>query len=76
MHIFIQHLYLVRSNNHEEALKKWKLLYGMIPLLFAEPNPAPLKYCLNKLGLIESDEVRLPLIGITQELKIKLDKML
>jgi 4-hydroxy-tetrahydrodipicolinate synthase len=73
---FIDIYNLVKSNNHEEALKRWKSLYGMIPLLFAEPNPAPLKYCLNKLGLIESDEIRLPLVGITEELKIKLDKIL
>ena len=40
----------------------------MIPLLFAEPNPTPVKYCLKKLGLIESDEVRLPLVNISKEL--------
>ncbi len=45
----------------------------MIPLLFAEPNPTPVKYCLKKLGLIESDEVRLPLVNISKELEEKLD---
>lgn len=73
---FIEVYNLVKANNHQVALEKWKSLYGMIPLLFAEPNPAPLKYCLKKLGLIESDEIRLPLVGITEGLKVKLDKII
>lgn len=73
---FIEVYNLVKANNHQEALKKWKSLCGMIPLLFEEPNPGPLKYCLNKLGLIDSDEIRLPLVNITQELKVKLDKII
>lgn len=73
---FIDVYKLVKKNNHQEALKKWKELYKFIPLLFAEPNPTPLKYCLNKLGLIDSSEVRLPLISITKELEIQLDNIL
>ncbi len=34
----------------------------------------PLKYILNKLGLIDSPELRLPLIGISDELKGELNK--
>lgn len=70
---FIEIYNLIKENNHQEALKIWRNLYNMIPLLFSEPNPAPLKYCLNKLGLIDSDEVRLPLVNITAELEKKLD---
>lgn len=72
---FIEVYNLVKKNNHKAALEKWKELYEFIPLLFAEPNPTPLKYCLNKLGLIDSDEVRLPLMNITQELENKLDEI-
>jgi len=70
---FIEVYNLVKANNHQAALKKWQSLYNMIPLLFAEPNPTPLKYCLKKLGLIDSDEVRLPLVNITEELQNKLN---
>lgn len=70
---FIQIYNLIKENNHKAALKIWSDLYNMIPLLFSEPNPTPLKYCLNKLGLIDSDEVRLPLVNITSELEKKLD---
>jgi 4-hydroxy-tetrahydrodipicolinate synthase len=72
---FIEVYNLVRENNHQEALRVWKSLYNIIPLLFAEPNPTPLKYCLKNSGLIDSDEVRLPLVNITQELKEKLNKI-
>ncbi|BCZ49344.1 4-hydroxy-tetrahydrodipicolinate synthase 2 [Clostridium gelidum] len=73
---FIEVYNLVKTNNHQAALKKWKLLYNMIPFLFAEPNPTPLKYSLKKLGLIDSDEVRLPLVNITEELENKLNNII
>lgn len=73
---FIEVYNLVKSNNHQVALEKWKSLNNMIPLLFSEPNPTPLKYCLKKLGLIDSDEVRLPLVNITPELEYKLDSII
>lgn len=66
----------IKSNDHFEALKIWNKLSKIIPLLFEEPNPAPIKYCLNKLGLIESPELRLPLTEITVDLKVKLDRIL
>lgn len=65
----------VKNNNHQLALEKWKILAKFIPLLFEEPNPAPIKYCLNKLGIISSQEVRLPLTEITDNLKDKLDSV-
>lgn len=70
---FIDIYNLMKNNNHKEAFEKWKKLYNMIPLLFAEPNPTPVKYCLKKLGLISSDEVRLPLVHISSDLEKKLD---
>ncbi|MBE6072358.1 MAG: 4-hydroxy-tetrahydrodipicolinate synthase [Clostridium butyricum] len=73
---FIKVYNLIKSNNHVEALKIWKELYRFIPLLFKEPNPAPVKYCLMKQGLIDSDEVRLPLTTISGELKVELDNLI
>jgi 4-hydroxy-tetrahydrodipicolinate synthase len=63
----------VKENNIKTALKIWKQLYSFIPLLFKEPNPAPIKYCLKKQGLISSSEVRLPLTQISEQLRAKLD---
>ena len=73
---FIEVYNLVKENNHQAALKKWQALYQMIPFLFSEPNPTPLKYSLKKLGLIDSDEVRLPLVNITKELENKLNDII
>ncbi len=70
---FVEVYNLVKDNTHKEAFEKWKKLYNMIPLLFTEPNPTPIKYCLKKLGLIDSDEVRLPLVNISSELEGKLN---
>ena len=66
----------ITSNNSKAALETWKKLYKFIPMLFEEPNPAPLKYCLKKLGLIDSSEVRLPLVEITEKLQKKLDTII
>lgn len=64
------------QNDHQTALESWKKVVDFIPLLFEEPNPAPVKYLLKKQNLIKSDEVRLPLTGISNKLKEKLDRIL
>lgn len=73
---FLQVYENIANNKHKEALEIWRKLYSFIPMLFQQPNPTPLKYCLMKTGLIESSEVRLPLVEITEELKNKLDIIL
>lgn len=47
-------------------------LRPMVEILFAEPNPAPVKAALAMLGLIE-DEVRAPLLGASAGLREKLE---
>jgi len=66
----------VKINDHQGAFEIWKKLTELIPLLFEEPNPSPVKYCLKKAGLIESDELRLPLMTISEKLQKKLDNYL
>ncbi|NLT13543.1 MAG: 4-hydroxy-tetrahydrodipicolinate synthase [Clostridiales bacterium] len=62
----------IQNNDHQGALAIWKPLSKTIPLLFEEPNPAPLKYCLHEMSLIDSPETRLPLMSITEKLENKL----
>jgi 4-hydroxy-tetrahydrodipicolinate synthase len=64
----------MQGNDHKSALAVWRQLAPLIPPLFQEPNPAPLKFVLYKMALLKSDEVRLPLTGISQNLKQKLLK--
>ena len=74
--VFMQVFNAVKDNNHQLALEKWKSIANFIPLLFGEPNPAPIKYCLSKMGVIRSGEVRLPLTEISESLKAKLNAVL
>jgi 4-hydroxy-tetrahydrodipicolinate synthase len=48
----------------------------MIPLLFTEPNPAPIKYILAKKGIIASAELRPPMGTISEGLRIELDRFI
>lgn len=66
-------LNLMKQNDHRSALEKWRSVSEVISLLFCEPNPAPIKYCLHRMGLIKSPEVRLPLTEISDALKSRLD---
>jgi 4-hydroxy-tetrahydrodipicolinate synthase len=50
------------------ARERWDRLSGWIPLLFAEPNPAPVKVWLADQGLIRSPECRLPLTAVSPSL--------
>lgn len=72
---FIEVYNKIKGNDLEAAFTIWKQLYPFIPLLFKEPNPAPTKYLLHKLGLIASSEVRLPLTQISDQLKETLDSL-
>ncbi len=54
---------------NETLLKKYK---NLIDLLFIEANPIPLKKALEYLGIIESSELRLPLIEVTKEVAERL----
>lgn len=58
------------------ALARWNALVDLVRLLFAEPNPAPIKHWLWRMGLIPSPELRLPMTGITRALAGRLDQLI
>jgi len=64
----------MQNNDHSSALTEWRKLIHFIPYLFQEPNPAPIKYILHRMGLIKSSEVRLPLVDISEDLQKSLLK--
>lgn len=72
--LFVEVYKKMKENDQKTALSIWKELYDIIPLLFKEPNPSPIKYCLKEQGLIDSPEVRLPLTEISNQLKEKLNR--
>lgn len=56
-----------------EALAHWQRLVDVVQLLFAEPNPAPIKHVLWRRGLIASPELRLPMTRVSAGLAQRLD---
>lgn len=70
---FIDVCKCLENNDHIKALGIWKRINGIIPKLFEEPNPGPLKYCLSALELIRSPETRAPLVDISISLQKQLD---
>jgi 4-hydroxy-tetrahydrodipicolinate synthase len=64
------------ANDHHGARAIWSRLETLVPLLFKEANPMPIKHCLWRQGLISSPECRLPLTRISKGLAEELDRAL
>jgi 4-hydroxy-tetrahydrodipicolinate synthase len=64
---------LLRQGNREAAQARWDSIRDLTSLLFAEPSPAPAKYWLARTGLIDSAEVRLPMVEVGATLAARLD---
>ena len=65
---------LLNQGDRGGAQACWKAISGLTRLLFAEPSPAPAKYWLKRSGLIDSAEVRLPMVEVSAELGALLDE--
>ena len=76
-HVETAHFAAVRdaliAGRREEALRAWHDLVDLARLLFAEPNPAPIKHWLWRAGLIDTPEVRLPMMQVTDALAARID---
>jgi 4-hydroxy-tetrahydrodipicolinate synthase len=64
---------LLRQGQRDAALAAWQSVVGLTRLLFAEPSPAPAKHWLWRQGLIDSPEVRLPMVEVSEDLATWLD---
>jgi 4-hydroxy-tetrahydrodipicolinate synthase len=64
---------LLQQGDRDAALACWENVSKLTKLLFAEPSPAPAKYWLARTGLIDSAEVRLPMVEVGAELAARLD---
>jgi 4-hydroxy-tetrahydrodipicolinate synthase len=63
------------ANDHQGARAIWARLETLVPVLFREANPMPIKHCVWRHGLIASPECRLPLTRISRELADALDRL-
>lgn len=69
---FADVLALLRKGDGPGALAAWHAICDLPRLLFTEPSPAPIKHWLWRAGLIDSPEVRLPMIAVSDGLAARI----
>jgi len=62
------------KGDHRAALQAWRALVDVARLLFAEPSPAPIKHWLWRAGLIDSPEVRSPMLPVSETLAARIEQ--
>ncbi|HKS62091.1 MAG TPA: 4-hydroxy-tetrahydrodipicolinate synthase [Xanthobacteraceae bacterium] len=62
------------AGDHRAALQAWRGLVDVARLLFAEPSPAPIKHWLARAGLIDSPEVRAPIMPVGAALAARIER--
>lgn len=67
---------LALANDFQAASKIALRLYPLFTDIFLEPNPVPIKFLMKHCGMINSDEVRLPLSPLTDATRERLLQML
>jgi 4-hydroxy-tetrahydrodipicolinate synthase len=72
----VQMVKAANNNDYVAAREAYLKYYSFFKAIFLEPNPVPIKYALKRAGLIQSDEVRLPLSPITAQTRKVLDQIL
>ena len=61
------------ANDQQGALADWQILADVPRLLFAEPSPGAIKHWLSRTGLIDSPEMRLPMVPVSVDLAARID---
>jgi 4-hydroxy-tetrahydrodipicolinate synthase len=64
----------LKQGDQPGALAAWRALADVPRLLFQEPNPAPIKHWLWRTGVIDSPELRLPMVPVSDSLAAKIDQ--
>ena len=64
------------KNDFASARAIFLKFFPLFKAIFLEPNPIPVKYCLQKAGIITSEKVRLPLAPLSQETCDTLDSLM
>lgn len=64
----------LKAGDRDAAAACWQDVCELTRLLFTEPSPAPAKYWLAQTGLIDSAEVRSPMVAVGGQLAARLDQ--
>lgn len=62
------------ANDQQGALAHWQQLADIPRLLFAEPSPGAIKHWLWRAGLIDSPEMRLPMVPVSPGLAGRIEQ--
>ncbi|MCR6673535.1 4-hydroxy-tetrahydrodipicolinate synthase [Devosia ginsengisoli] len=62
------------ANDQSGALARWQQLADIPRLLFAEPSPGAIKHWLWREGLIDSPEMRLPMVPVSEGLANRIER--
>lgn len=65
-----------QKQDHNNAVKLQQKLLSFSKAIFFETSPSPIKYCLKKIGIFKTDDVRLPLVPINEQTRKILDNIL
>jgi 4-hydroxy-tetrahydrodipicolinate synthase len=66
----------VAGANLEEARRIHESLFELNQAVFFDTNPIPIKYMMRRMGLLPTEEHRLPMMSATAELAERLDGVL
>lgn len=66
----------VARGDLSEARRLHSQLFELNRAIFLDTNPTPVKYMMRRMGLLESAEVRLPLVQLTQEQCNRLEEVI
>jgi 4-hydroxy-tetrahydrodipicolinate synthase len=66
----------VEAGKLDEARELHFALFEISKAIFFDTNPIPLKYMMKKVGLLESNEHRLPMVPASEALERRLDAVL
>ena len=66
----------VLAGNMAAARKLHYEMFEVMKAIFFDTNPIPMKYMMKRLGIIERNEHRLPMVPATPELEKRLDGVL
>ena len=64
------------AGEHEQARELHYRLHPLVDLIFVETNPAPAKWVLKRLSLLESDHVRPPLAPVSEGGAARIEQLL
>lgn len=70
----MQDTYKKIKSGDDSALKNYEKFFPLIDSMYLEANPIPVKYALKKVGILASEEMRLPLVSLSNELRPKVDE--